>query len=743
DPLPAYVKPPLGTNNSRVSTPYHAQGGERTFFASPDLRRSSTNATVRGGHNVTGRYEKSPVHPKDEHIRATPAGVDNRNAHVNMAGASSPTATDTSSSEDDEDSDDLQTPPKGNTSPNVRRVRIPAGAGVRQKSGFSPHVNVEDAIDEAEAPHTFLNSGFRRRSGMDFPPREPNTDRSGLSMGHAMEHNASGSGPQSASAPAAPGTGEPFMQRHRSFDDNMYGSPSGSKSSDAPTNGRKAETPMYEKPGYNPFSSSSFSGPPLSEHQSNGSLVGSPHQRWSPASEQTPCWPYWAIPSSLPPIVENDCPKPLHTVLPIFANPNPSDCIQANNYFRSFRWAKGSDTGPSAATPPLRSQSSDTINMKFSPSDAPPKFGSDNSYFPPPSSNRPSKSTTFPVDTQSNQQASPTRQFPGNEPSIFSPDIPPPPKGPSKYSSGDWDKRFSAHTFEPPPSGSSSRTASRKRAGTPRTGSFNNLKRAGTAARATGFQPTVVDAGEETSVNSKAPTDNFNGSTTSSRASAGSDGSAMDIDSPPPPSIDSKSKENGDGVLPARAHPLPDNSPGPTFPPRADMPQQPGSDSLNMDLGGFNKVAPFASSNEGLDDIADLQTALPFESRASSNRPNFDSCTKRIEFPKVPKVPSPPSTVTKASWARYMDDMNAYMFKWNTFCAQMLLLFQNRQEEHREIGPSWIGQVGGDVDAYLKALDEDERARKYWEVANERHTECFRKLKKVREELLRRSQVAG
>ncbi|KAL9631128.1 MAG: hypothetical protein Q9164_006054 [Protoblastenia rupestris] len=664
DPQGADFEFPLGTNHDRVSTPYHSPGGEKTFLSSPGLHRSSTSTTPRESNSRTGWHDRDSLHPDGEHIRAASAGAANRDGHRTMPGVSSATTTDTSSSSDEAEAETLYTGPRGTRVQASRKTRMPAGAGVRPRSSFPPHVRVEDVEDEPEASHTFLNTGFRKYSGVDMPSQKPFSDQPEDFMSHRMKQDAPQLGSQSAIPPAAYIPTEHSIPRRKSFDEKYRSTPD-SKSSDHTSNNHKNKTPI-------------LFGPPSLRAETDGKSDSQP----------------------------------------------------------SFRLSTDDLERPFVGKPPLRSQSSETINVKFSPSCDPPRFGGDNAFFSSSSPDHSNKSSTLPAGSRSSQAPRHNERAGEESPGLTS-SVPPPPKGPSKYLSEDWDKRFGAHTFQPPPSGSASGTASRKRSGTPRTGSLNNLKRAGTFSRATGFQPTVVDAQDEPPVYNATPAVSVNSSKTSSRVSTGSDGSAMDIDSTPPPVTDHNSTGNGDSGFSTRKNDFPSKTDVPILPPRADNPLQSEGDSINMNLGGFKNVAPFAPSNEGLNDTDDLKGALPFESRASTTIPNFDECTKKIEFPKVPKTPSPPSTLTQTSWNRYLTDMNAYIFKWNTFSANILLLFHKRQEEHREIGPSWVSCVGGDCDLYLKALDEDERARKYWEVASERHRECFRDLKRVREEMLR------
>ena len=252
------------------------------------------------------------------------------------------------------------------------------------------------------------------------------------------------------------------------------------------------------------------------------------------------------------------------------------------------------------------------------------------------------------------------------------------------------------------------------------------------------FQPTVVDVIDEPPTSDVNLPEDISSGASSSRVSTGSEGSAMDIDSTPPSGNDSKLGVGVNASTSSKPMDRPLTPRGPALPPRASTPRQGDGDySSNLDLDGFRHVAPFAPSKEGLEGVNDLKDALPFGSRPSSTKPNFENCLKPLDLPKVPRTPSPPNPISQTTWERYITDMNTYMFNWNSFNIDILLVFQRRQEEHRKIGPSWVGQVGGDCDAYLQALKEDERARKYWEVACDHHRECMENLKIVREKALK------
>ena len=404
----------------------------------------------------------------------------------------------------------------------------------------------------------------------------------------------------------------------------------------------------------------------------------------------------------------------------------------ANTVFGSFRWSHGQSDQP---TPPLRRQSSDSINTQFSPSRDVPKFGGDNPFFPRSRAkqDKPEDPPLAPHELKGDDQHE------DSDKSGSHTKIPPPPKVGDKWSAEDWEKRFGIHTFELPTNGQSSRNTSRKR-GPSRSGSASNLKRAGTS-RSANFQPSVTEAGDEPSLARADSMETGANGTGSSRMGTGSDDSAMDIDSSPPAGSENTSRQadvrgpsatSNEGGATPRATPVSSNAANGSR-------QEP--DSLNLNLNSFRHVAPFKrSTGEGLGAVDDLKDALPFESRASPTRPNFEYASKPLDFPRVPKAPAPPQQLSLATWDAYVAEMNNYMFNWNTFSYKMLMVFQRRQEEHREIGPSWIAKMGGDCAAYLEGLNEDERARKYWDIASDHHKECMMKLKDTRDKMLRKSK---
>jgi hypothetical protein len=218
-----------------------------------------------------------------------------------------------------------------------------------------------------------------------------------------------------------------------------------------------------------------------------------------------------------------------------------------------------------------------------------------------------------------------------------------------------------------------------------------------------------------------------NGST---RASSGPAGDAMDIDDsfsdtvPITPPTD-------DGIphlsQPARGNEIPTHS--------------------DVNLNNLAKVAPFAPSSTGLKDMDDLSTALPFESRAAPavNLSKPVSGTSNLRLPKPPKPIIPPFEVNQLSWARYVADMNAYVCDWHVFNKRMVEHFRGRQEQvDMSMDSHWISMIGDGQppDAldgrhagyvtYMAWLEEDDKCREWWNVANERHRQCFEDLGKMR-----------
>ncbi|OAP56406.1 hypothetical protein AYL99_09585 [Fonsecaea erecta] len=218
---------------------------------------------------------------------------------------------------------------------------------------------------------------------------------------------------------------------------------------------------------------------------------------------------------------------------------------------------------------------------------------------------------------------------------------------------------------------------------------------------------------------------------------------AMDVDTPPTAHNIKVPASNG------IKHPV---SAGPPRP-------EPKRRSTNggVDLKEFTQQAPFAPTSAGLKGMKDdLETFLPFESRASQDVNLNRATTARIRalnLPKPPKVVTPPAEdrLDKTNFAQYVENMENYMREWNKFNAKMIEHFRSRQDRIcGTMSPHWISQPsdGPEADAvdadgsgdtkagygaYMQWLQDDAQCRNWWEEANEKHLQCLEDLGRARQ----------
>ncbi|KAL9576961.1 MAG: hypothetical protein Q9212_006685, partial [Teloschistes hypoglaucus] len=179
----------------------------------------------------------------------------------------------------------------------------------------------------------------------------------------------------------------------------------------------------------------------------------------------------------------------------------------------------------------------------------------------------------------------------------------------TEYSPDKWAPYFKPGTLNwpppPPPAGTSIRGISKKRPKTPsRRGSRPIFKRPAVPKAASGAAH-VGHASDGSTSSTSAEI---------SRQTSGS-GSAMDVDTSlsPPSAVKQTTPRKSPSVTDAKeATPRPPMPPRPTAPRQAHPPQQ----DAHLNLETFKKVAPFAPNQEGIADLNDLNTALPFESKA-------------------------------------------------------------------------------------------------------------------------------
>lgn len=180
------------------------------------------------------------------------------------------------------------------------------------------------------------------------------------------------------------------------------------------------------------------------------------------------------------------------------------------------------------------------------------------------------------------------------------------------------------------------------------------------------------------------------------------------------------------------------------------------SSNGGVNLSDFAQHAPFAPAS-GLGGMKDdLETHLPFESRAAKdvniNRETLSNA-RVLNLPRPPKLITPPAEdrLDKTNFDHYVLNMQAYMREWNAFNAKMIEHFRSRQDRVcGTMSQNWISQIGDGPEAeilekddnsdkqagyaaYMKWLKDDATCRDWWEEANQKHLHCLEDLGKTRE----------
>lgn len=737
DPLQPF-KPHAGpdghiSNSDRISTPYATAGGERTYFSSHGLGRPTSNER-RGSAE---RYDTDPHSRNTSQARApsTPTERQHHSASPKMKTPKQQVPI-SSSSSSTSSSDEarkfpgrpfgtrrkpLRKPTEGQrrptSKPSVRMATAPdAGTAQPGQAGLrnswddgSRSQQVPENANRTEPPEGFLQHRLKRES---------------LRMDPDQRRGSATHGPASTAQTQHP------LQRPKSWNEN-YGPPRDGQSmgSDSrPMNGgRSDKEPMYGNPGYtqSPFT---------------------PTRKWSeqwpfmspkPPSRALARPPYWAIPSSLPPLRQSRPQEASKEHEPfnhpeIFADNLSSDVADMTPK-SSFKFPTGDAKKPFDGTPPLRSHSSESINTNFSPSHWNGKFTSGKEYFAPSTSAKsdapterltpnparpmPPPPPPRPDGTQISSSA-PTTSLPPN--TFLPPNSAhgPPPPNPVNLSKEEWAQHFRPPSwpYQQPNLSSPIRGTSRKRSKTPLKSSRVPSKRPQPAS----VSNTVDDA-----------TDDIGAASVESLSSRTSgDESAMDIDpvlTPPSgrsngeykPSAQSNHTATGDQPKPR----------GPPIPPRVNG--QATGDAEHIYVSDLKNVAPFAPSAEGLQDLNDLTITLPFESKPSDKPPTVVK-PQLLRLPDPPKAPvAPPQN----AWVHYIAQMKAYMLEWNEFNSKMLAHFTERQSNiGNTLTGDWMSSRGSQgYQQYMRGVEEDFRVREHWDVSWEKHRECMRNLGAVRD----------
>lgn len=383
------------------------------------------------------------------------------------------------------------------------------------------------------------------------------------------------------------------------------------------------------------------------------------------------------------------------------------------------------------AKPPLKSRSSESINTNFSPSHWNGQFTSGKGNFvPPPSTKREVPDGTSTSQARPMPPPPPPRQD-GTQISSSAPTTSIPPssaQGPplpnhTNFSTEEWAQHFKPPSWDyprGPKSSSPVKSTNRKRPMQPLKSSRVPSKRPLAAS---------VSTAAEKAGNGPGPASAQSSSAQSSSSRTSGDESAMDIDpvlTPPsgPPSGEHRSSAQPDRTTKG-GHPL---SGGPPVPPRANG--QAAADTGPIYVSDLKNVAPFAPSAEGLKDLNDLSTTLPFESR-SSNR----ATELRPQLLKLPDPPKAPMSPPQCSWGYFIGQMKVYMLEWNEYNSKMLAHFTERQSNTgNTLSGDWMSSQGDQgYQQYMQGVEEDFRVRAHWDVSWEKHRECMKNLGSVRE----------
>lgn len=702
---------------ARVSTPYATAGGEKTYFSSQGLGRSTS--WREGGHSSEWYDSETNETEGIRHGEKSTASDRNRSASPKTAGPKQPRPVSSSSSSDSSSDESVQMKSendfyKSPRQPNgTRRSRTSDVSNGHRMPSSKPSAKFDDVKDQHRATSN---------------PRQQHPDDQ---HAHRMSREAENHRQQFlhtdttrpySTSPAAP---QRPLHRPRSWHQNN-GSTDGMNNIGKEQNGGP---PMYDTPEkISPVSSSSSKWsdqwPFMSPKKPRLSTVAPP--------------PYWAIPSSLSPRKQAEVHRSSTTLFSLSQSGPHTILKPANDALsHSFTFPKGDAQKFTKHPPPLRSHSSETINMNFSPSEWNGKF-TGNEHFAPPLPNRTSatKGRFSPTgnrplnNKEARSQHNPTNQIHDHHPtdanvSPTKADRAPSLPAESDYSTEEWAKHFKPATFAypPPPSSSPARGPNRKRPKTPSRFPKTAYKRPA-VTKDFGESAFADDAGDELDTGSIAES-------LSGQTSAGE--SPMDIDRNLTPPSAGQPKVNGTSPQPDPTETTP-RPPAPPIPPRPDG--NATTADPHMNLCDLKNVEPFAPSQDGLKNLNELNSTLPFESRPSnsiSSRPT----PQTLVPPNPPKAPSIPEKLTQPAQERYMAQMAVYMFEWNNYNTKMLDHFNERQSSvGNMLKPGWMNTRGDCFEKYLQGVEEDFRVREHWELSWEKHRECMKCLGTIRAKLL-------
>lgn len=430
------------------------------------------------------------------------------------------------------------------------------------------------------------------------------------------------------------------------------------------------------------------------------------------------------------------------TVLDLNMPTQQTDRASAN----SFTFPMNGDTFTSTAS---KSRSFDNINTKFSPDGWNGSFTSTATpdYFAAAAGRRTSPGRRAPSSRGQGRAA--TADVPPRSESNTPGDMAPPPRpeqpaamytSPSdvKFNEEQWKDTFKDPSWTMPPIGSnggaSSMTPSRKSSKLHSKTSADGMTGSGSRER-----PHIVVDDDTVEVQDS------NG-----KPEAGvpvDEGDAMDIDTPPPTH---QPEQTTSSAKEPRLYSVPKSS----WREKAEQQQSGGArkvsghrkqntePQLKTNLDDLSHVEPIAQSADGLKNLADLSSTLPFQSSAIPSRSTQVPEPQKLQTPPIPRVPAPPIRLTKASWHTYALSFATYLEAYHAFNKTMLAHFDAREKQAQARlfgGSHWLEAIGGDTSSsmgfasYWKGVQEDEKVRETWNIGCEKHLEAVQQFDELRE----------
>ena len=698
-------------NSDRLSTPYATAGGERTYFNSEGMNRSSSQSSnLHAGWNASS----ARTSPRSPDTRAN--STRHRSASPQFRSPHPQDELSSSSSSCSSDSD-----------PEVERQKLNPKGQSRRHAGSSqpdqrphpeyPSVTVEEDDAEPGPARPKHRSTWSEETGtpkvsQQFSASQPASRKGSagdIPQGFAGSRTSNPSAqpppsPLSAQPPWSNDTSSRPIEKSKSWQESFGSTKDGNNRFERPKTGEETD----KRPGYGPYHFSMRAhAHPISSNPTLFSLGTG--QRMHIPSSRRPSWPYWAIPSSLGPNGQKLEPTNHARPSVLGTCDDPFGGVIADRSKISFFFP----TDSSASASPRRESSTENKHASFSSEEWKNKFATDNAheYLGPqqPAKTAP-RGRSPPKRTNGQNIFAKSTNGEGPQESTIKPastDVPVPPPDPSaaKFSKEDWSKYFKESNWANPSPEKPAVAGINKRSKTPRKMSTANRR-----PNLTPKGPTVSTAEEEAAAT----------------LSNSSSSSAMDIDSKnTPPAQPNMAQKNVD--------PIADIIRGAV--PRNGQPA-PAAEDETMNLKDLKKTAPFTPSNaNGLGDLNDLGNTLPFESQPSASIPGQTVSPQRLDLPKIPQAPTAPDPdqLTTEKWFGYTNRFHQYLQQWNMYHQRMLLHFTERAKREAELRPDiYTPAANKEFQEYVRGVEEDFRVREHWELSCEMHRDAMKALAGLR-----------